>query len=183
MSIYNFSAVRMNGQPVSLKEYEGKVVLIFNGASQCGFTYQYKDLQALHDEYKEQGLVLLGFPCNQFDNQEPGENDKIEAFCTMNYGVTFPMFQKIRVRDEEAHPLFEYLASKLPFEGFNEEHFVAKILLQLLHEKHPHYLHGDSIKWNFTKFLIDKNGNPVKRFESTSEANEMRSDIERLLQS
>ncbi|SFD00222.1 glutathione peroxidase [Bacillus sp. OV322] len=181
MSIYDFSATAMNGQDISLEEFKGKVVLIVNTAGQCGFTFQYEDLQRLYDRYKEKDFVILGFPCNQFAGQEPDDNEKVQFFCTLRYGVSFPMFQKIDVRDENAHPLFHYLASSQPFKGFDESHPVAKVLIPLLHEKHPEYIYGDSIKWNFTKFLIDKKGTVVKRFEPTTDPMDMEEDIELLL--
>ncbi|PLT35173.1 glutathione peroxidase [Bacillus sp. V5-8f] len=184
MSIYNFSAVAMNGQATSLQEFQGKVVLIVNTAGRCGFTYQYEDLQRLYDRYKDKGFVILGFPCNQFDHQEPDSNETIQTNCLLNYGVNFPLFQKINVRDKGAHPLFEYLSNSKAFEGFNPFHPVAKILLPLIKEKHPEYLLDDySIKWNFTKFLIDTNGNVIKRFECTTDPVDMEQDIENLLES
>lgn len=181
MSVYQFSARAMNGKEVSLEEYKDQVILVVNTASQCGFTFQYEDLQKLYDRYKEKGLVILGFPCNQFADQEPDGNDKVEAFCMLNYGVSFPMFQKVDVRDQNAHPLFKYLVEQKSFEGFNMNHSVSKLMVQLLNEKHPEYLPGDSIKWNFTKFLIDRNGEVVKRFESTTDPLDMEEDIEALL--
>ncbi|GGJ04367.1 glutathione peroxidase [Paenibacillus hunanensis] len=181
MSVYEYSAKAMNGRDISLENYRGKVVLIVNTASQCGFTFQYEDLQRLYDRYKEKGFVILGFPSNQFADQEPDGNDQINAFCTLNYGVSFPMFQKVDVRDRNAHPLFTYLANSKPFEGFDTTHSVAKILLPLLHERHPEYLPGDSIKWNFTKFLIDRDGQVIRRFESTTDPFDMEQDIEALL--
>ncbi|WP_411344782.1 glutathione peroxidase [Paenibacillus sp. WLX1005] len=181
MSIYQFSAKAMNGKDISLEDYRDKVVLIVNTASQCGFTFQYEDLQRLYERYSEKGFVILGFPSNQFADQEPDGNDRINAFCTLNYGVSFPMFQKVDVRDRNAHPLFTYLADSKPFEGFDTTHSVAKILLPLLHERHPEYLPGNSIKWNFTKFLIGRDGAVVKRFESTTDPYDMEQDIEALL--
>ncbi|WP_281884374.1 glutathione peroxidase [Paenibacillus sp. YYML68] len=181
MSVYHYSAKTMAGKSVSLEDYKGKVLLIVNVASQCGFTYQYEDLQKLYDRYKDRGFVILGFPCNQFADQEPGTNDDVHTFCTLRYGVTFPMFQKVNVRDADAHPLFTYLASVKPFQGFNETHSVAKILFQLIREKHPEYMVGDSIKWNFTKFLIDREGNVVNRFESTTDLLDVEPHIEALL--
>ncbi|OLN21514.1 glutathione peroxidase [Domibacillus antri] len=181
MSIYDFSAVAMNGKEISLSDYRGKTVLIVNTASQCGFTFQFEDLQRLYDRYKEKDFIILGFPCNQFANQEPDDNDKVQSFCMLKYGVSFPMFQKINVRDDNAHPLFTYLAAAKPFEGFDTSHPVAKVLIPLLNEKHPEYLIGNSIKWNFTKFLIDKNGNVVKRFEPTTDPIDIEKDIELLL--
>ncbi|AZH29893.1 glutathione peroxidase [Paenibacillus sp. M-152] len=181
MSIYDYSAIAMNGKEITLSDYKDKVVLIVNTASQCGFTFQYQDLQRLYDQYKDRDLVILGFPCNQFADQEPDSNESVQTFCTLNYGVAFPMFQKVNVRDEQAHPLFTYLASSLPFEGFDETHSVAKILIPLIHERHPEYLPGDSIKWNFTKFLIDRNGKVIKRFEATTDPLDMEEYIEALL--
>jgi glutathione peroxidase len=181
MSVYQYSAKAMNGRDISLEDYRGKVVLIVNTASQCGFTFQYEDLQRLYDRYKEKDFVILGFPSNQFADQEPDGNEQINAFCTLNYGVSFPMFQKVDVRDKNAHPLFTYLANSKPFEGFDTTHSVAKILLPLLHERHPEYLPGNSIKWNFTKFLIDRDGQVIRRFESTTDPFDMEQDIEALL--
>ncbi|WP_322907323.1 glutathione peroxidase [Paenibacillus campi] len=181
MTVYQFSATAMNGREVSLDDYRGKVILIVNTASQCGFTFQYADLQRLYDRYKDKEFVVLGFPSNQFADQEPNGNEEIDAFCTLNYGVSFPMFQKVNVRDKHAHPLFTYLADSKPFEGFDTRHSVAKILLPLLHERHPEYLPGNSIKWNFTKFLIDRDGKVARRFESTTDPIDMEQDIEALL--
>ncbi|MGU3473940.1 glutathione peroxidase [Paenibacillus sp. D51F] len=178
MSVYDYSAVSMMGKEVSLEEYRGKVLLIVNTASECGFTYQYQDLQRLYDRYKDQGLVILGFPCNQFADQEPGSNEQVQAFCTLRYGVSFPMFNKVNVRDADVHPLFQYLTSAKPFDGFDETHPPAKLLNALIEEKFPHFMDGDSIKWNFTKFLIGRGGQVVKRFESTVEPMDMETDIE-----
>lgn len=183
MSIYdfNFQAPDINGNIRSLEEFKGKVVLIVNTASKCGFVYQYEDLQKLYKRYKEQGLVVLGFPSNQFDNQEPGQNGEIESFCKLNYGVEFPMFSKLKVRDEGTHPLFNYLTAVKPFKGFNPFHPASKILTSVINEKVPEYMNGDSIKWNFTKFLIDREGNVMKRFEPTTDTIDMEKDIEALL--
>jgi glutathione peroxidase len=182
MSIYDFSATALNGQEKSLSDYKEKVVMIVNTASKCGFSYQYRDLQRLYSQYKDKGFVILGFPCNQFDNQEPDSNAQIQKNCVINYGVTFPLFQKIAVRDENAHPLFKYLSDTHPFGGFDNSHPIAKILIPLLYDKYPDYFADEySIKWNFTKFLIDTNGKVVKRFESTTDPIHMELDIERLL--
>lgn len=137
---YSFSAERLNGQVQHLSEYAGKLVLVVNTASRCGFTPQYAGLEALYQEFKGQGLVVLGFPCNQFGNQEPGGAEQIAQTCQVNYGVTFPVFAKVDVNGENAHPLFRWLTGELP--GW----------------------FGKSIKWNFTKFLIGRDGKPIKRF-------------------
>ncbi|WP_010172623.1 glutathione peroxidase [Bacillus coahuilensis] len=182
MSVHSFNAVSMNGQEKTLSEYKGKTLLIVNTAGKCGFTYQYEDLQKLYNRYKEKGFFILGFPCNQFDHQEPDDNEKIQTNCLLNYGVTFPLFQKTNVRDEGAHPLFTYLSQTIPFQGFNPFHPVAKILIPLINEKHPEYLADDySIKWNFTKFLINSEGEVIKRYECTTDPIDIELDIENLL--
>ncbi len=139
-NIYQFTAKTLQGKEISLEDFKGKTILIVNTASKCGLTPQYKGLEELYQKYKDKDLVILGFPCNQFAKQEPGDEKSISEGCLINYGVTFPMFSKIDVNGENAHPIYKYLKSKL--KG----------------------TFGDNIKWNFTKFLIDKNGNPVKRF-------------------
>lgn len=155
--IYDFKVPNSKNEQVSLKNYEGKTLLIVNTASKCGFTPQYEDLQKLHDEYNDKGLEILAFPCDQFANQEPGDNDSIQEFCQINYGLTFPVFGKINVNGDDAHPLYKYLKS----------------------EKGG--LLGSKIKWNFTKFIVDKNGNVTKRYASTVKPLSMKSDIESLL--
>ncbi|WP_069999982.1 glutathione peroxidase [Cellulosilyticum sp. I15G10I2] len=181
MTIYDFSANSIGGQPIDFDKYKGKVIIIANTASKCGFTPQYEDLQKLYEEYKDQGLEILGFPCNQFEGQEPGANEEVQAFCSLNYGVSFQLFEKVDVREENAHPLFKYLTQNAPFKGFDLNHPIGKILQSLLQEKHPEFLIDDSIKWNFTKFLIDQNGNIVKRYEPTTSPLDMEDDIKKLL--
>ncbi|WP_179405256.1 glutathione peroxidase [Burkholderia guangdongensis] len=156
--IYSFSAESLAGEPVSLDAYRGKVMLIVNTASACGFTPQYKGLQQLYDRLAEQGFVVLGFPCNQFGAQEPGNAEQIGAFCERNYGVTFPMFAKIDVNGFGAHPLYQYLADEA-----------------------PGILGLKSIKWNFTKFLVDRDGNVVKRYAPSTRPEEIAADVEKLL--
>ncbi|GAB4444882.1 MAG: glutathione peroxidase [Turneriella sp.] len=157
-TIYEFSAATLGGKEKSLAEYKGKVVLIVNTASKCGFTPQYEGLEALYEKYKDQGFVVLGFPCNQFGAQEPGSESEIEQFCQVNYGVKFPMFGKIDVNGSNAHPLYKFLTS----------------------EK-PGILGTEAIKWNFTKFLVDKDGNPVKRYAPNTKPEDIAGDIEKLL--
>jgi len=158
MSVYEFSAKTIQGEDVSLEKYQGKVLLIVNTASKCGFTPQYKELQAVYEQYKEQGLDILGFPCNQFGGQEPGSEGDIEQFCELNYGVTFPMFAKVDVKGNNAHPLFTYLS-----------------------EKAPGLLGSKAIKWNFTKFLVTKEGDVVKRYAPQTSPADIKKDIEELL--
>ncbi|MBT2602876.1 glutathione peroxidase [Peribacillus frigoritolerans] len=158
MSIYEFEVNKINGETISLDEYKGKVMIIVNTASKCGFSPQYDDLQSLYVQYKEDGLVVLGFPCNQFLNQEPGDELEIDSYCKLNHGVTFPMFAKVNVKGKEAHPLFSYLT-----------------------ENAPGVMGSKSIKWNFTKFLIDRNGNIVSRFAPKTKPLEMEEDIKKLI--
>lgn len=166
MSVYSFRANNIRGVEMSLEQYRGKVMLIVNTASGCGFTPQYADLQKLYDKYQEQGLVILGFPCNQFDNQEAGSNEEVHTFCQLNYGVSFPLFEKVLVRGEEKIPLFSYLTEEAPFEGFKLDNSSAKMLNAMLNDKHPEILVGNDIKWNFTKFLINREGEVMDRFEA-----------------
>ena len=181
MSIYNFKATTIDGDEVSLDAYKGKVVVIVNTASKCGFTPQYEDLQKIYDQYSAKGFEILGFPCNQFGGQEPENNSGVKNFCEINYGVDFPLFEKTEVRGKDASDLFKYLTENTTFKGFDMNLPSSKMLYSLLLEKFPEYLIDNSIKWNFTKFLIDKEGNIVKRFESTTEPLEMVEDIETLL--
>lgn len=157
MKFYDFSALRMNGQEVSMDQYKGKVVLVVNTASKCGLTPQFKDLEEIYQEYRDMGLEILGFPCNQFANQDSGSNEEIHEFCQLNYGVTFTMFQKIYVNGENEHPLYKYLKNE------------TKGIL------------GKQIKWNFTKFLIDSEGNVIKRYAPTILPSKIKDDIEKLL--
>jgi glutathione peroxidase len=181
MSIYDFKVKTINGEELSLEQYKGKVLLIVNTASKCGFTPQYGDLEQLHKKYSSQGLEILGFPCNQFAEQEPGNNSDIQQFCQLNYGVTFPLFDKIDVRGTSAHPLFKYLSGAAPFKGFDLSSPNGKFLNAFLEETLPDYLIGDSVKWNFTKFLVDREGNLVGRFEPTTDPLDMIPNITSLL--
>ena len=181
MSVYDFSAKNGKGEEISLADYKGKVLVIVNTASKCGFTPQYEELEELYKTYGERGFVILGFPCNQFAAQEPGTDEEVQTFCRLNYGVTFPVFAKGDVRGETAQPLFQYLTKEKGFKGFDESHPVAKPLMEALQKNFPEYLEGDSIKWNFTKFLIDREGNVVERFEPTTTPKAMAKAIEALL--
>lgn len=154
---YEFTANSLQGKPVPMNNYAGKVILVVNTASKCGLTPQYEGLEKIYEQYKDQGLVVLGFPCNQFANQEPGDDKSISEGCLLNYGVTFPMFEKINVNGPDAHPIYKYLKKAL--KGFP----------------------GNEIKWNFGKFLLDRNGKPVKRFSPIVKPEKMAKDIEALL--
>lgn len=154
---YELSAKDIQGKDVALKEYKGKVVLVVNTASECGFTPQFEGLEELYKNDKDEGFVVLGFPCNQFGKQEPGDERSIAEDCVVNYGVTFPMFSKVDVNGEDAHPLFKYL------------------------KKEQGGLLGSKIKWNFTKFLLNREGKPVKRYAPITKPENIEEDIKRLL--
>lgn len=157
-TIYDFTAVDIKGETVSLDNYKAKVLLIVNTASRCGFTPQYEGLEALYREYKDRGLEILGFPCNQFGNQEPDGEEKISEFCELNFGVSFPLFSKIDVNGDNTHPLYEYLKNEA-----------------------PGLLGSKGIKWNFTKFLVDGDGNVVKRYAPTDKPKSIEKDVAALL--
>lgn len=181
MNIYDFTAKDIDGNLVSLQDYKGKVLIVVNTASKCGFTPQYEDLQKLYDNYKDKGVEILGFPCNQFMDQEPGTNQETKSFCSLNYGVNFPLFEKTDVNGKFAHPLFKYLVSEAPFKGFDMSNPTNKMLDAMLKDKFPEFAVGDAVKWNFTKFIIDKEGNVVNRFEPATDPMDMVSTIENLL--
>lgn len=157
MNVHQFKVNDINSKEVAFSSFKGKTLIIVNTASKCGFTPQFKELEELYQQYKDKGLVVLGFPCNQFMNQDPGTNEEILSFCELNYGVTFPMFSKIDVNGDNAHPLYKYLTSE------------TKTLL------------SEAIKWNFTKFLVDKNGNVMERYAPQVSPLKMKKDIEKLL--
>lgn len=154
---YDYKVKNISGEDVSMSEYKGKVVLIVNTASKCGFTKQYEGLEELYEKYKDQGFVILGFPCNQFGSQEPGGNEEIKNFCTSIFSVTFPMMSKIDVNGDDADPLYKFL------------------------KKEKGGILGDDIKWNFTKFLIDRDGNVVDRFASQKTPKALEKEVEKLL--
>jgi len=181
MTIYDFKATTIDGEEVTLQQYKGKVLLIVNTASKCGFTPQYEGLEKLYNQYKDKGLEILGFPSNQFAGQEPGTSDEIKKFCMINYGVSFQLFQKSDVRGEDIHPLFKYLTEETTFKGFDLNHHNGKKLNDMLKERFPEFLKGDSVKWNFTKFLIDTYGNIIERYEPTTQPESISTDIEKLL--
>lgn len=167
MNFYDFNVKDIRGRDVSLEEYKGKLLLIVNTASKCGFTPQYDGLEKLFQKYKDKGLVILGFPCNQFLAQEPGSEAQISEFCRLNYGVTFPLFAKIDVRGENASPLFQYLTEAAPFQGFELQKESGKKIYEVVKKHHPENLEGNGVKWNFTKFLVGRDGAVNARFEPT----------------
>ena len=165
-SIYDFKVKAQDGSEVSLADYKGKVLLIVNTATQCGFTPQYKELEALYRKFQDKGLVILDFPCNQFGEQAPGTDAEIHAFCTGQYAISFPQFAKVQVNGPEAEPLFTWLKSQQGFKGFGGG-TKAQAMDKLLSQQDPDYANNPDIKWNFTKFLVDREGNIAARFEPT----------------
>ena len=164
--IYDITVKDMDGSDVSLANYKGKVLLIVNVASKCGLTPQYEGLEALYQKYKDQGLEILAFPCNQFLEQEPGTNEEIQSFCSLNYNVTFPLFDKIDVNGEAESPLYTYLKKQAPFKGYPEGTEEFATMLDEIHQKTgTGFDQGDAIRWNFGKFLVSKDGKTILRFE------------------
>jgi glutathione peroxidase len=164
--IYDIMVKDMDGSDVSLANYKGKVLLIVNVASKCGLTPQYEGLEALYQKYKDQGLEILAFPCNQFLEQEPGTNEEIQSFCSLNYNVTFPLFDKIDVNGEAESPLYTYLKKQAPFKGYPEGTEEFATMLDEIHQKTgTGFDQGDAIRWNFGKFLVSKDGKTILRFE------------------
>lgn len=157
-SIYDFEVRDIDGNPLSLKKYEGKTLLIVNVASKCGFTSQYTELEQIYKEYRDSGLEILAFPCNQFGAQEPGDAQEIKSFCTLTYNVDFPLFSKVDVNGDNAAPVYDYLKESL-----------------------PGILGSKAIKWNFTKFLVDKNGHPIQRYAPTDKPLSIVKDIQKIL--
>ncbi len=179
--IYDFKALTSKGKELDFAQFEGKVLLIVNTASKCGFTPQFEGLEKLNEKYKDKGLVVIGFPCNQFAGQDPGSDSEISEFCQLNYGVTFQIMKKIDVNGAEAHPIFTYLKGEAGFAGFNPAHPLTKVLDEMFSKENPDYAKNPDIKWNFTKFLISKDGTKIQRFEPTSEPEEIAASIEALL--
>ncbi len=166
MGIYDFKVKAQDGSEVALSDYQGKVLLVVNTATGCGFTPQYEELQDIYDEFKEQGLEILDFPCNQFGGQAPGNDEEIHSFCTGRFGITFPQFAKVEVNGEHAIPLFRWLTDNTKFEGFGMSP-MGVMLSGVVKRTDKDYKNNGKIKWNFTKFLIDRSGNIVARFEPT----------------
>lgn len=180
MSIYNFTVTAQDGSEVSLAQYQGKVLLIVNTATGCGFTPQYDELQELYETCAEKGLEILDFPCNQFGEQAPGSDEEIHSFCTGRYGITFPQFAKVDVRGETAIPLFRYLADNTKFEGFGKNP-MALMMNGIAKKMDKDYKNNGEVKWNFTKFLVDRKGNVVARFEPTADMQEVAAAVAALL--
>ncbi|EFC74211.1 glutathione peroxidase [Prevotella melaninogenica] len=180
-NVYKFSVKDGNEHTVKLKDYKGKVLLIVNTATKCGFTPQYEALQKLYETYKNLGLVILDFPCNQFGAQAPGSFRDIHTFCTGNYGTTFPQFAKINVNGRNESPLYTYLKAQQPFKGFDMNNNIGKFLDEKFRAENPDYAKDPSIKWNFTKFLIDRQGHVIDRFEPTADMKDVEAGIKAAL--
>ena len=180
-TVYDFSVKDRKGKSVSLKEYSNEVLLIVNTATKCGFTPQYEELEKLYEKYHAQGFEILDFPCNQFGQQAPGTDESIHEFCKTTYGTEFPRFKKVKVNGDDADPLFKFLKERKGFAVWYESHPLTHILEQMLSKEDPDYKEKPDIKWNFTKFLVDKRGIVVARFEPTERIENIAKQIEELL--
>ena len=192
-TVYDFSVKDRKGKDVSLKEYANEVLLIVNTATKCGFTPQYEELEALYQKYHGEGFEILDFPCNQFGQQAPGTDESIHEFCKLNFGTEFPRFKKVKVNGDDAEPLYKFLQEQKGFAGWDMEHPIAHILdwdmehpiahilEDMLSKADPDYKEKSDIKWNFTKFLINKKGQVVARFEPTEKIENIEAQIKELL--
>lgn len=180
-TVYDFAVKDRKGKDVSLKEYAGEVLLIVNTATKCGFTPQYEELEKLYETYHSRGFEILDFPCNQFGQQAPGTDESIHSFCKLTYGTEFPRFKKIKVNGPDADPLYKYLQQQKGFAGWDESHPLTPVLEELLGKDDAAYKDKADIKWNFTKFLIDKKGLVVARYEPTASLAAIAEKIETLL--
>ena len=180
MNIYDFTVKTRKGEDVALSDFQGKVLLVVNTATGCGFTPQYKELQEIYDADHDKGLEILDFPCNQFGNQAPGDNEEIHTFCTGRFGITFPQYGKIEVNGENAIPLYKWLTENTKFEGFGKGPR-ALMMNGVAKKMDKDFKNNGNIKWNFTKFLIDREGNIVKRFEPTEDMETVKKAVEELL--
>ena len=180
MGIYDYEVEMSNGEMLKLEDYRGKVIIVVNTATGCGFTPHYEPLEAMYEKYHEEGLEIIDVPCNQFAGQTPGTDEEIHEFCTLKYNTKFPQMKKADVNGENAIPLFEYLKSQKGFEGFGKgaKAFAMKALLKKIDKD---YKNNPEIKWNFTKFVVDRKGNVVARFEPTADMKELEKCVETLL--
>lgn len=180
-TVYDFQLKDKKGNEVSLSDYKGKVLLIVNTATECGFTPQYDELEALYKAHRAQGLEILDIPCNQFGGQAPGSDEEIHEFCTMKFGVEFPQFKKSDVNGADELPLYTFLKQQKGFAGFDANHKLTPILEGMFDKATPDWRKSNDIKWNFTKFLIDREGHVVARFEPTHDIKDIEKQIEQLL--
>lgn len=180
-TVYDFYVKDRKGKDVSLKEYANEVLLIVNTATQCGFTPQYEELERLYEKFHSRGFEVLDFPCNQFGQQAPGTDETIHSFCKLTYGTEFPRFKKIKVNGNDADPLYKFLKEQKGFAGWDMSHPIAPVLEDMLSKEDPDYKSKPDIKWNFTKFLTNKLGMVVARFEPTENIENIEKQIEELL--
>lgn len=180
MGVHEFQARTIGGETIGLAAFSGKLLLIVNVASKCGLTPQYEGLEALYRKYRDRGLEILGFPCDQFGNQEPGNESEIQEFCSLNYGVSFPLFAKIEVNGSGAHPLYRYLRHQQPAPVESKD-IAGNPLYEYLSSKLPELLQGDAVRWNFTKFLVGPDGKVLKRFNPTQTPEQIDAEIGALL--
>ncbi|MBR6844356.1 MAG: glutathione peroxidase [Bacteroidales bacterium] len=178
-TIYDYKAVASNGKEIDFRQFEGKVLLIINTASKCGFTPQFEGLEQLNEKYRDRGLVCIGFPCNQFANQDPGTDGEIQEFCLVNYGVTFQIMKKVDVNGKDEHPIFTYLKEQAPTEEYHG--LKAKAAATMFKTISKSVEKDSDIKWNFTKFLISRDGTRIERFAPTTEPTKIESAIEKML--
>ncbi len=179
MNAYDFTVKAQDGTDINLSDFKGKVMLIVNTATGCGFTPQYTELQEIYEEFQTQGFEILDFPCNQFGEQTPGTDEEVHDFCTGRFGITFPQYSKIDVNGENAIPLYKWLTSNTKFEGFNGP--MGLILSPIVKKMDKDYKNNGNIKWNFTKILVDRNGEIVARFEPTADLKKVREKIQEVL--
>ena len=179
--IYDYTVTTGKGEELHLSDYQGKVILVVNTATGCGFTPQYEELEGMYAKYREQGFEILDFPCNQFANQAPESDEEIHEFCTLKFGTEFPQFKKGDVNGDDADPLYKFLQGEKGFAGWDMEHPIAHILDDMLSKADPDYKEKADIKWNFTKFLISKKGQVIARFEPTEKIANIEKQIEELL--
>ena len=180
-TVYDFAVKDRKGGEVSLREYANEVILIVNTATKCGFTPQYEELEAIYEKYHAKGFTILDFPCNQFGQQAPGTDESIHEFCKLTYGTEFPRFKKIKVNGDDADPLYKYLKEQKGFAGWDPNHKLTPVLEEMLSKEDPNYKEKADIKWNFTKFLVNKQGLVVARFEPTESLENVSKKIEELL--
>ena len=180
MNFYDLKATLQNGEEVSMGNYMGKLLLVVNTATGCGFTPQYKELEALYEDFKDKGFEILDFPCNQFAGQTPGNDEEIHEFCTLKYNVSFPQFKKSDVNGENANEVFKWLTSNSEFKGFGKNP-MALLLKPIVKKMDPDYKNNGNIKWNFTKFLISAEGSLIQRYEPTEGVDDLRKKVEELL--
>lgn len=180
-NVYDFTVKDDLGKEVSLSQYKGNVLLIVNTATRCGFTPQYTELEALYEKYAKEGFEILDFPCNQFGEQAPGTIEEIHQFCSANFNIQFPQFDKIEVNGLGEHPLYTYLKSQKGFGGFDLNERLGKLLDEMFRKEDPDYDKSPDIKWNFTKFLVSRDGSVVKRYEPTDKMSDIEADIQKEL--